>query len=113
RRDEALEALKSAVRFEPGNRDAWLALSDRFLSMNLPTEAVWALEHGATATESGVERMRLWMRLGRVVREWLKDDARANAYEARAEKLKRELAIQMAEGPLGGKVEAPKLRERD
>src|SRR6185436_9506854 len=59
RKDEALEALKASVRFEPGNRDAWLALSDRFLQLGMPSEAVWALEHGATATESGLERMRL------------------------------------------------------
>lgn len=114
RRDEALEALKAAVRFEPGNRDAWLALSDRFLSMGLPDEAVWALEHGATATESGVERMRLWMRLARVVREQLHDHAKADAYEARAEKLKIELANeQVPAGPLGGKLDAPKLKERE
>lgn len=113
RREESLEALKQAVRFEPGNRDAWLALSDRFLAMGLPGEAVWALEHGATATENGVERMRLWMRLSRVVREKLKDEAKASAYEARAEKLRRELATEMPEGPLGGKLEVPKLRERE
>ncbi|MBL8954285.1 MAG: tetratricopeptide repeat protein [Myxococcaceae bacterium] len=111
RRDEALEALKAAVRFEPGNRDAWLVLSDRFLKHNLPEEAAWALEHGATATESPVERMRLWMRLARVAREKLKDDAKANAFESRAEKLKRELATEMPEGPLAGTLEVPKLRE--
>ncbi len=109
RRDEALEALKAAVRFEPGNRDAWLALSDRFLKHNMPEEAAWALEHGATATESGVERMRLWMRLARVAREKLKDNAKADAFEARAEKLKRELATEMPDGPLAGKLEVPKL----
>jgi len=113
RRDEALEALKAAVRFEPGNRDAWLALSDRFLKHNMPEEAAWALEHGATATESAVERMKLWMRLARVAREKLKDDAKANAFETRAEKLKRELATEMPDGPLAGKLEVPKLRERE
>lgn len=107
RRDEALEALKAAVRYEPGNRDAWLALSDRFLSLGMSAEAVWALEHGATATESPVERMRLWMRLARVVREKLKDHPKADAYEARAAKLKHELATELPESV------PPPRRERD
>ena len=108
RKDEALEALKAAVRFEPGNRDAWLALSDRYLQAGQAEEAVWALEHGATATESGSERMRLWLRLARLAREQLQDVAKADAFEARADKLKRELAAELPEGPLGGRLDVPR-----
>jgi tetratricopeptide (TPR) repeat protein len=107
RKDEALEALKAAVRFEPGNRDAWLALSDRYLQLDQIEETMWALEHGATATESGVERMRLWLRLARLARDRLKDPAKADAFEARADKLKRELAAELPEGPLAGRLNVP------
>jgi tetratricopeptide (TPR) repeat protein len=107
RKDEALEALMAAVRFEPGNRDAWLALSDRYLQLDQIEEAMWALEHGATATESGVERMRLWLRLARLARDRLKDAAKADAFEARADKLKRELAAELPEGPLAGRLNVP------
>ncbi len=108
RRDEALEALKASVRFEPGNREAWLALSDRYLELDQNEEAVWALEHGATATESALERMRLWQRLAHLAREKLKDTAKADAFEARADKLKREIAAELPEGPLGGRLDIPK-----
>ncbi|MBK7862790.1 MAG: tetratricopeptide repeat protein [Archangiaceae bacterium] len=107
RKDEALEALKGAVRFEPGNREAWLALGDRFLALGMSSEGVWALEHAATSTESGLERMRLWLRLSRVVRDKVGDHVKAEAYESRADKLGRELRDEMPEGPLGGRLNVP------
>src|SRR5207302_1527146 len=84
------------VRFEPGNQAAWLALSDRYLSRAENVEAVWALEHGATATEDGVERLKLWLRLARLAREKLHDVAKAEAFEQRADKLKPQMAERAA-----------------
>ncbi|MFZ5442361.1 MAG: tetratricopeptide repeat protein, partial [Myxococcota bacterium] len=89
---EALEALKQAVRSEPGHREAWLAYAERLIGLGTRDgEAAWALEHAATATEDAAQRLRLWQRLGRFVREQLGDEARAETYERRAEKLQREL----------------------
>ncbi len=88
---EALEALKQAVRAEPGHREAWLSYAERLISLGeRDSEAAWALEHAATATDDAAQRMRLWQRLGRFVREQLGDEAKAETYEKRAEKLQRE-----------------------
>lgn len=92
RQAEALEALKSAVRAEPGHREAWLAYAERLIvDGSRDGEAAWALEHAATATDDPALRLRLWQRLGRFCRERLNDVARAETYEKRAEKMQREL----------------------
>lgn len=89
---DALEALKQAVRAEPGHREAWLAYAERLIELgNRDGEAAWALEHAATATDDAAQRLRLWQRLGRFVREQLGDATKAEVYEKRAEKLQREL----------------------
>ncbi|MDP1827182.1 MAG: tetratricopeptide repeat protein [Archangium sp.] len=92
RNGDALEALKQAVRAEPGHREAWLAYAERLIGLGQrDAEAAWALEHAATATDDPQQRFRLWQRLGAFVREQLGDEARAITYETRAEKLQREL----------------------
>ncbi|PZR18799.1 MAG: hypothetical protein DI536_02660 [Archangium gephyra] len=92
RQAEALETLKSAVRAEPGHREAWLAYAERLIADGTRDgEAAWALEHAATATDDPALRLRLWQRLGRFCRERLADTARAETYEKRAEKMQREL----------------------
>lgn len=89
---EALEALKAAVRAEPGHREAWLAYAERLIADGgRDAEAAWALEHAATATDDPVQRLRLWQRLARFCRERLGDATRAETYEKRAEKMQREL----------------------
>jgi Tfp pilus assembly protein PilF len=88
---EALEALKQAVRMEPGHREGWLAYAERLISLGgRDGEAAWALEHAATATDDPAQRHKLWLRLARFVREQLGDEARAQTFETRAEKLQRE-----------------------
>ncbi|HEY0880478.1 MAG TPA: tetratricopeptide repeat protein, partial [Archangium sp.] len=88
---EALEALKQAVKMEPGHREGWLAYAERLISLaNRDGEAAWALEHAATATDDPAQRHKLWLRLARFVREQLGDETRAQTYETRAEKLQRE-----------------------
>lgn len=92
RAGDALEALKQAVRAEPGHREAWLAYADRLIGLGQrDAEAAWALEHAATATDDAVARLRLWQRLGAFVREQLGDEARAITYETRADKIQRDL----------------------
>ncbi len=92
RAGDALEALKQAVRAEPGHREAWLVYAERLMALGQrDAEAAWALEHAATATDDPLLRLRLWLRLGAFVREQLGDEARALTYETRAEKLQREL----------------------
>ena len=92
REGDALEALKQAVRAEPGHREAWLAYAERLIGLGQrDAEAAWALEHAATATDDPLQRLRLWQRLGTFVRDQLGDEARALTYETRAEKLEREL----------------------
>ncbi len=92
RPDDALAELRQSVRFEPGHQEAWLALADRLEQRGAWPEAVWALEHGATATSDGELRLQLWMRLARFVADRLGDKEKAETYEKRAEKLRRELA---------------------
>ena len=87
---EALEALKQAARAEPGHREAWLAYADRLTMAERWAEAAWALEHAATATDDATQRLKLWRRLAEFVRENLSDEARAETYEKRAEKIERE-----------------------
>lgn len=91
RGDVALEELKQAVRHEPGHQHAWLMYSERLRLRQKPGEAAWALEHAATATEDGDERVRLWRELASLVRTELADEERAGTYERRADKLRREL----------------------
>jgi tetratricopeptide (TPR) repeat protein len=91
RLDDALAELRQSVRFEPGHQEAWLALADRLEQRGIWAEAAWALEHGTTATSDGELRMQLWMRLSRFVSERLGDEVKAETYEKRAEKLRREL----------------------
>lgn len=90
RADDALEALREAVRFEPGHKDAWLLLSDRLAARGLNGESAWALEQGATATENDAERAETWLRAARFVRERLKDEPRAQLLERRGRKLQEE-----------------------
>jgi Tfp pilus assembly protein PilF len=87
---EALEALKQAVRAEPGHREAWLAYAERLIVAERYAEAAWALEHAATATDDAAQRLKLWQRLAEFVRENLHDAARAETYEKRIEKIQRE-----------------------
>lgn len=108
---EALEALKQAVRSEPGHREAWLAYAERLIGLgNRDGEAAWALEHAATATDDAAQRLRLWQRLGRVVREQLGDATKAEVYEKRAEKLQREL-MQNAPPPQQAPTAPPHAEE--
>lgn len=90
---DALEALKSAVRAEPGHRAAWLAYAERLERLpGREAEAVWAWEHAATATEDGPQRLALWRRLAWLARQALGDEAKAAAYAQRAERLEASLA---------------------
>ena len=108
RQADALEALKQAVRAEPGHREAWLSYADRLQSLgNRDPEVAWALEHAATATDDSAQRLQLWQRLGRFARERLRDVPRAETYERRAAKLQRELMqnVSVSEPP----VPAPEI----
>jgi tetratricopeptide (TPR) repeat protein len=64
REDEALEALRDAVRAEPGHHEAWLWLADRAETAGRYAEFAWALEHAATSTVEPTRRAQLWRRLG-------------------------------------------------
>ncbi|MBL8910098.1 MAG: hypothetical protein JNM17_05265 [Archangium sp.] len=101
---EALEALKQAARIEPGHREAWLAYADRLTTAERWSEAAWALEHATTATDDAGQRLKLWRRLADFVRENLSDEARAETYEKRAEKIEREL---MGNSPVPAASPAP------
>ncbi|MBI3181751.1 MAG: hypothetical protein HYZ28_06375 [Myxococcales bacterium] len=107
RSNEALAELRSAARFEPGHKEAWLALSDRLVDRSLNDEAAWALEQAATATEDEAERLRTWQRLAAFSREVLGDDARAERYHSRAENVRLSLAEQQP--PLASLAPARKL----
>ena len=100
RRDEALDELRKAVRFEPGHQPAWLKLVEHLEERGLYQEGAWALEHATTATEAASERAALWRRLAAFVAEHLEDAARADTYTKRAEKMERELRT-------GGPLEEP------
>ena len=111
RKDDALEELKAAVRFEPGHKEAWLALADRFSAKLEWRLAVWALEQAAASTEDGLERMRTWLRLARLYREKMKDEGQALMCEARAEKLKAQLgSTALPATQLGGRLDVPSPR---
>ncbi len=104
---DSLEALKQAVRAEPGHREAWLAYAERLIGLGQrDAEAAWALEHAATATDDPLQRARLWQRLGAFVREQLGDEARAVTYETRAEKIQRELSPEPPAKPVRAAVPA-------
>ncbi|MEN9799205.1 MAG: hypothetical protein RL653_2901 [Pseudomonadota bacterium] len=64
RSDEALEALRDAVRAEPGHHEAWIGLADRAEAGGRHAEFAWALEHAATSTVEPARRAHLWRRLG-------------------------------------------------
>jgi tetratricopeptide (TPR) repeat protein len=91
RTDDALEELRQAVKFEPGHKEAWLALAERCIERDLKKDAAWALEQSATTTADDVERQRTWERLAEYCRTVLGDAPRAQTYAARAEKLKRDI----------------------
>ncbi len=105
RRDEALNELRSAVRFEPGHQEAWVLLTERLLIRGMNGEAAWALEHAATATENDAERARLWLRLAQLCRDVLKDPVRAAQCEARAANINA--AAQEARGKASTPNHAP------
>jgi tetratricopeptide (TPR) repeat protein len=93
RTDEALAALKEAVRLEPGHQAAWLGYADRLEKLGTDDEQVaWALEHGATATEAPLERAAIWQRLATFAQLRLRDDARSAAWAQRASRLYAEHA---------------------
>lgn len=87
RRAEALKALREAVRFEPGHKEAWLLLSDRCAERGINGESAWALEQAATSTEDSIERAQTWLRLARFTREVLRDAQKAEVFERRGRKL--------------------------
>jgi hypothetical protein len=94
--EEGLAVLKKAVRVEPGHRAAWLAYADRLEARGeRDAEVAWALEHAATATEDEAQRLSLWRRLARHAREALGDDAMAQTFAQRAERLE----VSLAEAP--------------
>ncbi len=86
--DEALAALREAVKAEPGHLQAWLSLVDRLLARRLDDEAAWALEHAATSAPEGPQRVSLWRRMARHARERLGDEERAEKYEERIERVR-------------------------
>lgn len=90
--DDALTALRDAVKAEPGHLQAWLSLIDRLLARRLDEEAAWAFEHAATSAPEGPQRVSLWRRLARHARERLDDEERAEKYEERIERVRVEQA---------------------
>lgn len=86
--DEALAALREAVKAEPGHLRAWVSLVDRLLARRLDDEAAWALEHAATSAPEGAERVALWRRMVRHARERLGDEEKAEKYEERIERVR-------------------------
>ncbi|MDP1918362.1 MAG: tetratricopeptide repeat protein [Myxococcales bacterium] len=92
RLDDALAALREAVKAEPGHLQAWLSLVDRLQARRLDDEAAWALEHAATSAPEGPQRVSLWRRLARHARERLGDEERAEKYEERIERVRAEQA---------------------
>lgn len=109
---EAMDELRQAVRYEPGHREAWLALADRLMAVGKFKDVGWALEHAATATPDATQRLLLWARLGRHWRDVMQDEKQAAIFEARVERMKQELKGQMPEGLVGGPLEVPPLPRR-
>ncbi|HEX4620943.1 MAG TPA: tetratricopeptide repeat protein, partial [Myxococcaceae bacterium] len=97
RAEEAVSELRSAVKFEPGHKDAWLALAQRLAIRGVNTDAAWAYEQAASTTEDHAERHRTWVKLAEFSQRVLKDEARARTYAARAENLKRDIEERAAE----------------
>jgi tetratricopeptide (TPR) repeat protein len=87
RDEEALEEWRMAARMEPGDAVALVALADRCEVRGRLSEAAFALEGAAAATEHGPERAALWRRLGLLCRDRLADPARAAVCEERARQL--------------------------
>ncbi|MBL8919500.1 MAG: tetratricopeptide repeat protein [Myxococcaceae bacterium] len=90
--DDALAALREAVKAEPGHLQAWLSLIDRLLARRLDDEASWAFEHAATSAPEGPQRVSLWRRHARHARERLDDEEKAEKYEERIERVRAEQA---------------------
>jgi tetratricopeptide (TPR) repeat protein len=90
RDEEALEEWRMAARMEPGDAVALVALADRCESRGRLSEAAFAIEGAAAATERGPERAALWRRLARLSRERLDDPARAAVCDERARQLEAE-----------------------
>jgi hypothetical protein len=111
---DELATLKTAVRYEPGHRAAWLTYADRLLAHGgREAEAAWALEHAATSTEDKRERLELWRRLAALTREALGDEARAATYTQRGDRLEEELAEETSLTPSalpGGPLVVPRRR---
>ncbi len=101
RYDEALAVLRKSVQFEPGHKEAWLALAERCEAGRMEEEAAWALEQAAMSTADEEERAGIWLRLTRLAREHLHDPARAEIYERRGRRLLDEAA---AAGDPGSRV---------
>jgi tetratricopeptide (TPR) repeat protein len=102
-----LTALRTAVEFEPGHREAWLALADRLEAHGVDDEGAWALEQAGAATAEPVERLRLWRRLARICRERLHDEEKAQIFEARVERLQKEVGAAVV-SPAGLPLVAPR-----
>lgn len=116
--DDALAALREAVKAEPGHLQAWLSLIDRLLARRLDDEASWAFEHAATSAPEGPQRVSLWRRHARHARERLDDEEKAEKYEERIERVRAEqapvahAAARLPGGPLtvpSPRTSAPRL----
>ncbi|MDX2011412.1 MAG: tetratricopeptide repeat protein [Myxococcaceae bacterium] len=112
RPDEAVGALRDAVKAEPGHLEAWLALVDRLVARKLDEEAAWAMEHAATAAPEGPARIAVWKRLARHARERLGDDEKAEKYEERLERFRPPEAASGAPGLPGGPLVVPPRTSR-
>lgn len=111
---EALDALKEAVRYEPGHREAWLAYAERMIVAGTNDgEAAWALENAATATEDVVQRTRLWQRLARFCRDRLHDVARAEVFERRVAAAGKQTVTHAEVVPLPPKARAARAEVED
>ncbi|MGI5861229.1 MAG: hypothetical protein ACOX6T_04120 [Myxococcales bacterium] len=97
RDEEALAEWRMATRMEPGDAVALLALADRCERRGRLSEAAFALEGAAAATEAGPERAAIWLRLAKLCRGGLSDPARAAACEERARVLREKHAAAKAE----------------
>jgi tetratricopeptide (TPR) repeat protein len=87
RDDEALAAWVEAVRAEPGDASAQLALADRLEQRGRYDEAALSLEGAAQALDDPSARAQTWSRLARFYRDVLNLPERAATCEQRAEAL--------------------------
>ena len=97
RDEEGLAEWRMATRMEPGDAVALIALADRCERRGRLSEAAFALEGAAAATEAGPERAALWLKLAKLCRDGLSDPARAAACEERARALLEKQAAAKAE----------------